>query len=70
MLLGESGRGSKPKLPAGGPLEAFVAELREATRSVRTNRRSEILDAELAQAAIAICQAEAASLARGRRVDI
>lgn len=70
MLLGASGNVTRPKLPASGPLDAFVAELRDAVRCVRTNCRSEILDAELAQAAIAICHAEADSLVSGQRVNL
>jgi predicted dehydrogenase len=70
MLLGQNGRIARPKLPASEPIDAFIAELREATRCVRANRRSENLNAELAMTAIGICHAEAASLDCGRRVDI
>jgi predicted dehydrogenase len=70
MLIGQKGTIQRPKLPTGGPLDAFVAELREATHSVRDNRPSEILAAELATDAIAICHAEADSLDRGRSIQI
>jgi predicted dehydrogenase len=69
-LIGQKGNIARPKLSTGGPLDAFVAELREAAHSVRDNRPSEILAAEFAMDAIAICHAEVDSLARGTSIDI
>jgi predicted dehydrogenase len=63
-------RTRRPKLRGGDPLDAFTAELREAIRSIRTGRPSEILSAELAQDAIRICQAETKSLLGGRTVRV
>lgn len=70
MLLDVRGRVRRPRLRGTEPLDAFVAELREVVRCVRQVRRSEILDPELAQDAIRICQAESRSLIHGRMVTV
>jgi len=73
VILGERGRTRRtrrPKLRGGDPLDAFTAELRAAMRSIRAGRPCEILSAELARDAIKICQAETASLVRGKSVRL
>lgn len=67
-LLDNKGEVQRPKLSDGDPIDAFVAELRDVAKAVRTGKPSEILGALLAQDAMRICEKEAASLQRGRPV--
>jgi hypothetical protein len=60
----------RPKLPGGDPVDAFADELREVLRSIRDDRPSEILGAELAQDAMRICDAQSLSLRRRRPVKV
>jgi predicted dehydrogenase len=69
-LLDNKGRVERPKMPDGDPMNAFPPELREVLRAVKERKPSEILGAKLAQDAIRICEAESASLARGRPVKL
>jgi predicted dehydrogenase len=69
-LLGADGIVEHPKLTGGDPIDAFVNELREVTRSVSEGRTSEILGAILAQDAIRICEKQSESLLQGRPVKI
>jgi predicted dehydrogenase len=70
MLLDHKGRVERPKLPGGDPVDAFVDELGEVARSIRADRPSKILGADLAQDAMRICQAQSASLLRGKNVKL
>jgi predicted dehydrogenase len=70
MLLDSNGNVEHPKLPGGDPIDAFVSELREATRSVSEGKTSEILGAILAQDAIRLCEKQSASLLSGQPVKI
>lgn len=70
MLLDSNGNVEQPKLPGGDPIDAFVSELREATRSVSEGKTSEILGAILAQDAIRLCEKQSASLLSGQSVKI
>jgi predicted dehydrogenase len=70
MLFDSHGGVQRPELPGGDPLDAFVNELREVTRSVTEGEASEILGAILAQDAIRLCQKQAESLRSGQPVKI
>jgi predicted dehydrogenase len=69
-LLDSKGKVQRPKLPGGDPVDAFVCELREVARCVRTGQGSDILGAALAQDAIRICERQAESLRRSRPVVV
>jgi predicted dehydrogenase len=69
-LLDSAGGVEHPKLPGGDPIDAFVSELREATRSVSEGKTSEILGAILAQDAIRLCEKQSDSLLSGQPVKI
>jgi predicted dehydrogenase len=69
-LLNGNGKVQQPKLPGGDPIDGFVSELREVTRSVREGQASSILGAIMAQDAIRLCEKQAESLKRGRPVRI
>ena len=70
MLLDSSGNVEHATLPGGDPVEAFVNELREVTRSVSEGKTSEILGAILAQDAIRLCEKQSDSLIQGRPVVV
>jgi hypothetical protein len=70
MLLDSNGNVEHPKLPGGDPIDAFVGELREVTRSISEGKTSEVLGAILAQDAIRICEKQAESLRSGAFVRI
>ena len=70
MLLDSNGNVEHPKLPGGDPIDSFVNELREVTRSVSEGKSSEILGAILAQDAIRLCEKQSESLLSGQPVKI
>ena len=70
MLLDSNGQVAHPKLPGGDPIDSFVNELREVTRSVSEGKASEILGAILAQDAIRLCEKQTESLVSGEPVKI
>jgi predicted dehydrogenase len=66
-LLDESGKAERVNLGGGDPMDAFEAELRNATDCVRKNQESDILSGALAQDAVKLCQMEADSIAAARQ---
>lgn len=69
-VLDQRGKVIHPKLPAGDPVDAFVAEIGEMCQALRRGGPSEVLGGELARDALRICQQETASVASGRLVKI
>jgi len=47
---------TRPALPSGDPVDAFVAEIGEVVQTVSSGNQSEILDGRLAMDAIKICE--------------
>jgi hypothetical protein len=70
MLLDSNGTVEIPTLPGGDPIDGFVSELREVTRSVAEGKSSEILGVILAQDAIRLCEKQSESLRRNGPVTI
>ena len=70
MLLDSNGQVQHPTLPGGDPVDGFVGELEEATRSIAEGKPSEILGAALAQDAIRLCEKQSESLRSGTAVRI
>jgi predicted dehydrogenase len=69
-LLDSAGNVEHPKLPGGDPVDGFVNELREVTRSINEGKASETLGAILAQDAIRLCEKQSESLRSGAPVRI
>lgn len=69
-VLHEDGRIERPNLGNGDPVEAFVAEIEEVARAIGNPETSSVLEGGLARDAIAICAAEAESVAAGAAVDL
>lgn len=60
----------RPKLAGGDPCDAFVHEIKEVLRSVRSGDPSTLLDGRLACDALALCEKQTQSLKRGRSVNL
>ncbi len=69
-VLLDNGKALRPKLLGAGPSDAFLAELSEVVRSVKTGVPSRLLAGELARDALLICQKETESVVKGRAVNI
>ena len=69
-VLGESGGVTRPKLGSGDPVDAFVSEIKEVLRAVRTDTPSPMLDGSLARDAVVLCHKQTQSVQRGRAVKI
>jgi len=69
-VLTENGRVVRPKLGSGDPVNAFVAEMTEATRAVRTNTPSSMLDGSLARDALILGHKQTKSITSGRSVKV
>jgi predicted dehydrogenase len=68
VLLAD-GKVLRPKI-AGGPIEAFAAEIREVVRAVTTAAPSPLLDGMLARDALILCQKQTESVRKGRAVKV
>ena len=70
-LLDHRGKAKSVKMPAGDPMmNAFQAELKAVTESVRAGKKNTLLGSDLARDAIAICQAETKSLLQKKTITI
>ncbi|MBX3413577.1 MAG: Gfo/Idh/MocA family oxidoreductase [Pirellulales bacterium] len=69
-VLKQDGRVEQPKLGAGDPLEAFVAEIAEVAGSIKRGTPSALLSGDLARDALVLCQKESQSALTGKVVRI
>jgi predicted dehydrogenase len=69
-VLLDNGKAIRPKLGSPDPTVAFIAEMAEIVRSVKTNTPSALLDGELARDAVVLCQKQTESIVRGRAVKV
>jgi len=69
-VLLDNGKVLRPRQGSGDPVDAFVAELGEAVRAVRSNTPSSLLAGELARDAVILCQKQTESVVRGREVKV
>ena len=69
-VLLKNGKVLRPKLGGGDPVDAFVAELGEVVRAVRSNAPSPLLAGELARDAVILCQKQTESVRRGKAVKV
>lgn len=69
-VLLDKGKVVRPKLGSGDPVNAFVAEIGEMVRSVRSNTPSPLLNGELARDALLLCQKQTESVVKGRAVKV
>jgi predicted dehydrogenase len=69
-VLLNNGKVLRPKLEGAGPTDAFLAELSEVVRAVRTATPSPLLAGELARDAVILCRKQTESLLRRRPVKV
>jgi predicted dehydrogenase len=69
-LLSQDGKVFRPEFPSGDPTGAFVAEVGEVLRAVRTGVPSKVLAGNLARDALALCQAQTRSVKERRAVKV
>ena len=69
-VLTDTGRVVNPKFTPGDEIDDFAGELTEATRSVRKNTPSAMLDGELARDALILGQKQTQSIIRRRPVKV
>jgi len=69
-LLTDDGRVERPSLGSGDPMDAFRAELEEVVSCVMKEEPSTVLDAEIAQDAVRLCQIQTESLIKKRTIEL
>jgi len=69
-VLTDKGKVVRPKLGSGDMCDAFVDEIKEVVRAVRTQTPSKLLAGKLACDAVVLCQKQTLSVQRGRPVKI
>ncbi len=69
VLLAD-GKVERPKMASADPVDAFVSELSEARKTVKSGRRSSLLDGELARDAVVLCQKQTESIRKRRLVSV
>lgn len=69
-VLTDKGKVVWPELGDGDPTQAFVGEIKEVARSIRSGQVSPLLSGDLARDAIVLCQRQTESVQRGRTVKV
>ena len=69
-LLDHKGNVLQPELGSGDPVDAFVAELTEATKAARTGKPSAMLDGQLARDALILAQRQTQSVVKQKKVAV
>jgi predicted dehydrogenase len=69
-VLTADGRVERPQLGSGDPVDAFVAELDEVSRSITSGQPSPILGGDLARDALLLCHRQSQSVATGRQAKV
>jgi predicted dehydrogenase len=69
-LLRADGKVERPTMKSADPVDAFVDELTEAAKTVKSGRPSALLDGQLARDAVVLCQKQTESLRKRRPVSI
>ncbi len=69
VLLAD-GKVQRPTMASADPVDAFVSELAEAQKTVKSGRRSALLDGELARDAVVLCQKQTESIRKRRLVSV
>ncbi len=69
-LLDSKGKVMRPKFPPSDPTDAFVAEIREVLRCVRSGKPSKLLAGELARDALLLCERQQLSVKERRPVEV
>jgi predicted dehydrogenase len=69
-LLAANGKVERPVMKSSDPVDAFVDELTEAVRAVRSGKPSPLLDGQLARDAVVLCQKQTESIRKRKAVAV
>jgi predicted dehydrogenase len=69
-VLSKDGKVMRPKLGSADPCDAFVNEIKEVLRAIRTKTPSSLLDGKLARDALLLCEKQTQSVRSGRSVRV
>jgi predicted dehydrogenase len=69
-VLKANGQVERPTMKSTDPVDAFVDELTEAAKTVKSNRPSALLDGQLARDAVVLCQKQTDSIRTRRPVSV
>lgn len=69
-VLTADGGVQRPQLGSGDPIDAFVAEMSEVSRSIASGQPSTILGGDLARDALLLCHRQCQSVATGRQAKV
>ena len=69
-VLLANGKVERPKLVSTDPVDAFVAELTEAVKTVKNDKPSPLLDGQLARDAVVLCQKQTESIRKRKPVAV
>jgi len=69
-VLLANGKVEQPKLESTDPVDAFVSELTEAAKTVKSGKPSALLDGQLARDAVVLCQKQTESIRKRKPVTV
>lgn len=69
-VLHANGKVERPTMASADPVDAFVAELTEASKALKSGKPSAMLDGQLARDAVVLCQKQTDSLKKRKPVSI
>jgi predicted dehydrogenase len=69
-VLTADGKVERPAMKSSDPVDAFVDELTEATKAVRTGKPSALLDGSLARDAVILCHKQTESIRKRKAVAV
>jgi predicted dehydrogenase len=69
-VLTKEGKVERPAMKSSDPVDAFVVELTEAAKAMKSKKPSAMLDGELARDALVLCEKQTVSLAKGKLVSV
>lgn len=69
-VLKSNGQVERPTMKSSDPVDAFVDELTEAAKTVKSNRPSPLLDGQLARDAVILCHKQTESIRKRRPVKV
>ncbi len=69
-VLTKDGKVERPTMKSSDPVDAFVDELTEAARALKSGKPSAMLDGQLARDALILCEKQTVSLSKGRLASV
>jgi hypothetical protein len=69
-VLRENGKVERPSVGSADPTDAYMAEINEVIKCVRTGKASSVLGGELARDAVVMCHKQTQSVTSGKVVKV